>query len=225
MTFGKSFYCAIASIGALFPLLTIACRAQERFEDHSCTVDAAGAFALPAGKDGHNFDTGWGFQAGGGFAVSRNAEPGRGNSYYITANFMFEKFRATGAALDLAKTFNPMQLANATSAHGAFSAVTLDPSARHAFNRRTSVYGLGGFGWLRRGVAFNGANPATLLQSNGITLDRLASNSGVFDLGGGANFGLSKNGGLMLFAEARIYRGLAINSGTTLVPISLGIRW
>jgi hypothetical protein len=149
----------------------------------------------------------------------------RGFSYYLTANFMYEKFRATAAALALAKASNPIQLAKATSAHAGFSAVTIDPSVRYAVNRRFSIYGVGGFGWFRRGVGFNGANPATLIQSNGIALDRLASNSGAFDLGGGANFGITKNGGLMLFAEVRVYRGLAINSGSTLVPISAGIRW
>jgi hypothetical protein len=225
MAYEKTSRRSVVAVAALLLLLAIDCRAQEPSQDHSCTVDAAGAFAFPAGKDGHNFDTGWGLQAGGGFAVSRNAGSGRGNSYYITGNFMYNKFKATAAALELAKTANPTQLANATSAHGAFSAVTLDPVVRHAFDRRLSVYGSGGFGWLRRGVGFNGANPATLLQSNGFTLDRLHSNSGVFDLGGGANFGLSKNGGLMLFAEARVYRGLAINSGSTLVPISVGVRW
>ena len=157
--------------------------------------------------------------------MRRLAEPGHGNDYFITANFMYEKFSATAAALLTAQKLNPTQLANATSAHGNFSAVTLDPTVRHPFNRRFSLYALGGFGWFRRGVGFNGANPATLIQSNGATLDRLAASSGVFDIGGGANIGLSKNGGIMLFAEARIYRGLAINSGTTLVPLSFGVRW
>jgi hypothetical protein len=155
----------------------------------------------------------------------RQAEPDRGNSFFITANFMYQKFGATAAALTLAKMANPKELANATSAHGAFSAITIDPTIRHAFNRRIGVYASGGFGWLRRSVGFDGANPATLLQSNGISLDRLSSNSGAFDAGGGVNFGLTKNGGLMAFAEVRVYRGLAINGGSTLVPISFGIRW
>lgn len=225
MAYRNTFRWAVVAVPALLLFLAVDCDAQEPEQDHSCTIDAAGAFAIPAGQDGRNFDDGWGFQAGGGFAVSRQAEPDRGNRYYITANFMYEKFRATAATLEAAKNSNPMQLANAVSAHGAFSTVTLDPTVRYAFNRRFSVYGLGGFGWLRRGVGFNGANPATLLQSNGVSLDRLASNSGVFDFGGGVNFGLSKNGGLMLLAEARMYRGLAVNGGTTLVPLSLGIRW
>jgi hypothetical protein len=221
----KNPYCrAVVAIAILLSFIAIGCFAQEPTQDHSCTVDVAGAFAVPAGKDGHNFDTGWGLQAGGGFAVSRPAYS-RGFSYYLTANFMYERFRATDAALALAKASNPILLAKATSAHAGFSAVTIDPAVRYAVNRRFSIYGVGGFGWFRRGVGFNGANPATLTQSNGATLDRLASNSGAFDFGGGANFGITKNGGLMLFAEARVYRGLAINSGSTLVPISVGIRW
>jgi hypothetical protein len=112
-----------------------------------------------------------------------------------------------------------------SSAHGSFDATTLDPTVRYLFNRRTSVYLVGGFGWLRRGVAFKGANPASLTMSNGLTLSRVATDSGVFDFGGGVNFGLTRNGGVMLYAEARVYRGLAVNSGTTLVPLSIGLRW
>jgi len=224
MAYEKPPRCAIVTVVGLLFLLAIDCRAQEQRQDHTCTVGVAGAFALPKGEDGGNFNSGWGLQAGGGFAVLRTAER-RGSSVYITGNFMYEKFGATAAALEVAKNLNPTQLANATSAHGAFTTVTLDPTVRYALNRRFSVYGSGGFGWLRRAVGFNGANPATLLQSSGVTLDRLHSNSGVFDLGGGANFGLRKNGGLMVFTEIRVYRGLAINNGSTLLPLSLGIRW
>ena len=215
------------ALGVFAALLLAALNAvaQQPAQDHSCTVHVAGALAIPKGEDGHNFDrAGWGFQAGGGFAVTRQAEV-RGGTWFITANFMYEKFKATAAALAAAKNLNPTQLADATAAHGAFSSITIDPTIRYRFNPRFSVYGLGGFGWLRRGVSFNGANPATLLQSNGVTLDRLVSNSGVFDAGGGANFGLSSRGGVMLFVEARVYRGMAVNGGSTLVPISLGVRW
>ncbi len=226
MAYEKLSRCTVAAVAAVLLLLPIDGRAQEPRQDHTCTIDFAGSFASPAGEDGHNFNRGLGIQTGGGFAISRPAEPGHGNDYFITANFMYEKFSATAAALAAAKGgVNSTQLANATSAHGNFSAVTLDPTIRHPFNRRFSLYALGGFGWFRRGVGFNGANPANLIHSNGATLDRLAANSGVFDVGGGANFGLSKNGGVMLFAEVRMYRGLAVNSGTTLVPLSFGARW
>jgi hypothetical protein len=219
-------WCRLLIATALL-LLATNCRAQGPIQDHSCTVDAAGVFTTPRGVDGKNFDKGgWGIQAGGGFAVTTQADPYHGWRWFVTSSFMFQKFKARAAALNQAKTANPTELANATAAHGDFSAVTVDINPRFTFRRRYSVYGVGGFGWLHRGVGFNGANPATLLQSNGVSLDRVSSNSGAFDVGGGLNFGLSENGGVMLFSEMRIYRGLAVNGGDTLLPISvLGVRW
>jgi hypothetical protein len=226
MALDKPNHYGLVVLVILLWLMLVDCHAQQERQDHSCTFDVAGAFATPKGEDGNNFDKGgWGVQAGGGFAISLPKESDRGNSYFITANFMFEKFKATAAALALAKESNPTQLANATSAHGAFTTVTLDPTVRHSFGRRFNIYGLGGFGWMRRGVGFNGANPATLLQSNGVSLDRLDSDSGVFDFGAGANFAPRKLGGFMLFVEGRVYRGLAVNGGSTLLPLSLGVRW
>ena len=224
MAYQRPAGCAVVAFAALSFLLAIDCSAQVQRQDHSCTAEAAGSFVFPEGNDGQNFVNGWGLRAGGGFAVSQ-ARGRSGVSYYITANYMYEHLKATVAALDIAKMANPTELANATSAHGSFSAVTIDPTIRYAFNRRLGVYGSGGFGWFRRGVGFDGVNPATLLQSYGNTLDRLSSNSGAFDIGAGGNVGLTKRGGLMLFAEARLYHGTAINSGTMLVPISLGVRW
>jgi hypothetical protein len=215
---------AVAALLLFFP--GIGARAQEPPQDHSCTVHAAGAFALPHGKDGQNFDKlGWGFQAGGGFAVTKQEDPDHGWRFFLTSSFLYQKFKANAAALNLAKKTNPTELAKATSAHGGFSAVTVDLIPRYTWSRRNSLYFVGGFGWLRRGIGFNGANPGTLLQSNADSLDRLASNSGVFDAGVGVDRGLRENGGLKLFAEGRVYRGLAINGGSTLVPISLGVRW
>jgi hypothetical protein len=226
MAHRKSQGSAVAIGAALLVAMAISCLAQDPLQDHSCTVDAAGVFALPKGEDGQNFDKlGWGVQAGGGFEFFHSDNPGHGNSWYITGNFMYEKFKANAAALNAAKAANPGELGKATSAHGDFTTVTLDPTFRHAFNPRYGLYLSGGFGWLRRGIGFNGATPGSLLQSGSISLDRLASNSGVFDLGGGIDFGPRKFGGLMLFAEARVYRGLAINNASTLVPISVGLRW
>jgi len=200
------------------------CCAQAERQDHSCTLDAAGSFTFPKGPDGGNFGNGWGLMAGGGFAVSRAPER-HGARYYITANYAYEQLKATSAALAVAIKTNPTELMNATSAHGSFSAVTIDPSVRISLNQRISLNGSGGFGWFRRGVNFQGANSASLLQASGNSLDRLGSDSGVFDVGGGVNFGLKKDGGLMLFAEIRAYRGMAVNRETTLWPASLGVRW
>lgn len=210
---------------ALLQLTATHCAAQEARQDHTCTVDAAGILAIPEGSDGQNFDrAGWGFQAGGGFAVTPPPRLGSGWQWYVTSNYLYDRFKANAHALALAVAANP-QLQNATAAHGDFSSVTLDVNPRLEFRGRYSVYAIGGFGWLRRGVNFNGANPGTLLQSSGPSLDRLSSNSGVFDLGVGINTKPRIFHGLMLFGEVRVYRGLAVNNGSTLVPISLGVRW
>jgi hypothetical protein len=157
--------------------------------------------------------------------VWRPSEAGRGADLYLTGNFMYDKLNATSAALTQAKTASATQLASATAAHGGFSTVTFDPTVRYHLNLRTSLYVSGGFGWFRREIGFNGANPAILTESNSITLDRSTANSGVFDLGGGFNFGLTPKGGLMLYAESRVYRGVTVNNGITIVPLSVGLRW
>ena len=221
--FSCRMYMAIAGV---LLMATLNGRAQEERQQHTCTFNVAGEFAFPEGQDGKNFHNGWGIQAGGGFALRRLAEPGRGNDYFVTANFMYDKFKATDTALNAALKANPTQLSGATSAHGNFSAVTLDPTVRRSLNRQFSLYGLGGFGWFRRGVSFNNtSSPPNLLLASSLVVGRLAADSGVFDIGGGANFGFRKNGGLMLFAEFRVYRGLAINGASTLIPLSLGARW
>jgi hypothetical protein len=202
------------------------CAAQAPAEDHLCTLNAAGGFAGAFGKDGSNFNTGGiSFQAGGGFAVTPPVEPHKGVVLFLTANFAYDRLQATPNALLTAQNADPAQLANAKSAHGTFSAVTFDPAVRYPLSPRWSLYLSGGFGWFRRGVSFNGDNSAALLAPGSASLDKAATNSGALDAGGGVNFGLTRRGGVMLYAEARVYRGLAVNSGTTLVPVSFGVRW
>jgi hypothetical protein len=199
--------------------------AEESRRDHSCTVGAAGIFATPEGQDRGNFNHGgWGFQAGGGFAVTSPIGPGHGSAWYLDANYLYDKFRARGSALAYAISQDP-QLTGAKSAHGNFSAITLDPTFRFAGTRHFNAYATGGFGWLRRGVDFNSKNPVPGLLLSGSSLARAATNSGVLDAAVGNNFSPEVLHGAMLFIEVRVYHGLAINSLSTLVPVSLGVRW
>jgi len=201
------------------------CLAEEPARDHSCTVGAAVIFATPEGLDRQNFNHGgWGFQAGGGFAVTRQTEPNRGHTWYITGNYLYDKFRVRKSALTEAIAKEP-QLAGTTSAHGDFSAVTLDPTFRWVLNRHSSLYWSGGFGWLRRGIGFNGSSMVPPLLPSSSSLGGATSNSGAFDFGMGVNFAPASFRGVMLFTEGRVYHGTAINSGSTLVPISIGLRW
>jgi len=211
--------------GAALLLLAVDCQAQGPPEDHSCTVDFAVEYTQPYGKDGNNFNSGGGFQTGGGFEVWHPAEAGHRASLYLTANFLYTRLAATAGALAAAKSSDIMEVATATSARGSFYATTFDPTFRYALNRRTNLYLVGGFGWFRRGVEFKADGSATLTESGAGTFGKADANSGVFDFGGGANFGLTRKGGPMLYAEARVYRGLAINNATTLLPLSVGVRW
>ena len=88
------------------------------------------------------------------------------------------------------------------------------------------LYAFGGFGFLRRTLELTGVSSiGTLLQPGNPVVFSSGSNSGAFDAGGGFNWRFSKLGGLGFYAEAKVVRGLAINSGTTLVPISFGVRF
>lgn len=221
----------IVTVIATLMLLVVNCLAQdgseEKVQDHTCTVSFGGQAAVPFGKEGDNFKTGWSLQAGGGFAISHPEEPGRGVQWLVTANYMYARLDATSGALSKITAGASAPFPGAISAHGSFSAVTIDPTMRknHVFGPRIGLYVSGGFGWLHRGVGINGANPATLLQPAAATLGTATSDSGVFDGGAGLNFTPKPLGGLMIFVEGRVYQGAAINSSTRLVPLSAGIRW
>jgi hypothetical protein len=214
---------SLAAAGTILWLLgAMLCPAQtvraNGHQDHSCTVYVAGSFANPKGLDGKNFENGWGIRAGLGVALWQTKEP-HGWSVFLTTGYNYDKFRAT------AKALGATNVSGATSAHGGFSAVTLDPEFRYAANRQLNFYGSGGFGWFRRTVDFQGTDLGTLTQPDVGSFGRVASNSGVYDIGGGVNVGMNRSGGLMVFVEGRVYHGAAINSSSTLVPVSAGIRW
>jgi hypothetical protein len=224
MAHEKTHLCAVVVLAVLMSLMAIECVAQELPHDRSCTVGAAAIFTTPEGQDRQNFNHGgWGFQAGGGFAVSGQAEPNRHLGLYLTGNYLYDKFRVRKSAL-LAAIPKESEITGAVQAHGSFSAITFDPTLRYTHGLY-SVYWVGGFGWLRRGLGFNGANPVPPLFPNGTSLDRVVSNSGVFDFGMGINFAPRRWHGLMVFTEGRFYHGTAINSGSSLVPVSVGLRW
>lgn len=208
---------------AVSPLLALGqrARAQEPMPDHSCTVSAAFLEAVPVSSGSENFEPhGWGFQAGLGFAVTPNV-PKRSHApqWYITADYLFTKIQATQYAATHAG------LSGVDSAHGAFSAVTLNVGPRVHLPGALGLDGKAGFGWLQRGITFNGPSGTTLLQTSSPTLARGDSDSGVFDAALAVTFSPAAMKGLSLFVEGRVLHGLAINRTTTLVPASVGIRW
>lgn len=53
---------------------------------------------------------------------------------------------------------------------------------------------------------------------------RVVNNSGAFDTGGGLNIPLPRTR-TKIFVEARYFKGFTSNTNTTIVPITVGIRW
>lgn len=217
----------LAIAGVLWILSVHDLCAQDAVQgDHSCTADVAFLGSIPEAGDERNFVShGWGLRTGvGAVWPEKGPQYGHAPQWSVTGDYLFTKVNAAAAAVTAAVNTEP-QLTGATAARATYSAATLEIGPRIRLNTRLNLYGAIGFGWLRREIGFTGANPNTLLASSDPTLGRLSSNSGVFDAAVGANYSPKRFHGLGVFAEARVYHGLAINTSTTLVPISAGIRW
>ena len=187
------------------------CSAQDADSRLRCTVDAAAIFATPEGQDRQNFNHGgWGFQGGAGIQVTHQAGTNHPHEWFFTVNYLYDKFRVRKSALEevIAKD---SQFTTATSGHGDFSSVTLDPTFRLSLTRHYSLYWSGGFGWLRRGIGLNGVSGVPPLLPGSSSLGGAKSNSGVFDFGMGMNYAPRSLHGLMLFTEGRVYHGTAVS--------------
>jgi hypothetical protein len=147
----------------------------------------------------------------------------------LKGNFNFDQSDIKSSALQQAILLNPQNtsLLSATSGKAKFYFTTLDPTVRIAMAGHFSAYFLGGFGWLRRTIEFTGvSSQGGLLQPNGPAVFGPSGNSGVVDAGAGIDRGLKRDGGgFKIYIEARVIHGLANNSGTTLIPLSAGVRW
>jgi hypothetical protein len=206
--------------------------AQDAPPFHWWTLGAGGGWApAVAGQDHSSLNNGWNFQAGGGFALRAGSDAGgqpRRRLLYLNANFMFGQLAIKPSALQLAQSLNPTDvgLLEATSGRAKFYATTLDPTFRFRINDGGSVSGyfFGGFGWFRRSLEFTGVSgEGSLLQPSSPVVFGSGGNSGAYDAGGGIDFTLRR--GLTPYVEVRLIHGVAINSASTLLPISAGIRW
>jgi hypothetical protein len=196
---------------------------------HSCTLNVGGGLTPVSGKDGSTLNRGWNFQAGGGFAVTSKPAPGHNWSALVTVNFLYDESGIKPDALQQARTLNPQNigLLQATSGRAKLYSTTLDPTFRFRVKSQADIYVFGGYGWFRRTLEFTGvSSQGELLQPGNPVVFGRGGNSGGFDAGGGVNFKLPHRlSGLMVYAEAKVLKGLAINSGTTLLPVSFGVRW
>jgi len=196
------------------------------FEDHSCTAQGGGGYTWPHAADGRDLNSGGRFfYAGGGFEAKAPEKTGRGWSIFLTANFLVDQLGVTANAINAAHS-NPA-LSAANGGHARFYSTTFDPTFRFNATRRVSLYFSGGYGWLRRTVDFteSSTEPPPVTQPTGALVGSPSHNSGVLDVGAGVNESVRRLGGLMLFEEMRVWRGLGINGGTTLLAVTGGIRW
>ena len=213
---------------AILLCLAPGCFAADDPALHTCTVNAGGAWTQLEGSDRQNFPSGWkNFQAGVGFAVTPvSLREGRW-SVFVTADFLFDGMKFRNGVLNTAQV-NPTNLGliSATGGRASFYSTTLDLNVRSAPVKGVSFYAIGGFGWLRRDLVFTGAsNEGSLLQPTGPAVFESNGNSGAFDGGAGVQWRMPGARGLMVYLEGRAIHGLAVNHGTTLVPISVGVRW
>jgi hypothetical protein len=245
----RVFVCvAMASLAAIFGA-PLRCQAQEtqvsqktldsETDFHSKTVAIAGGTAYVAGTDGKSLVWGPFLRAGAGFSVWHTPSPEfengklrparRRTSLFIVGNFMFDRSGIKASAIQQAILMNPQNTAllGATSGKAKFYSATLDLMLRRQLSGSVGAYWLAGFGWLQRSLAFNGVSlQGGLIQPTYPAVFGPSGNSGVFDAAGGVDWKVCGKGeGLRAFVEVRLLRGLAINSGTTLVPLSAGLRW
>lgn len=199
---------------------TVPSFAQSESDFHRFTIGAGGGFTAITGYDSGRLDHGGNVLVGGGLNFNRY--------FGITGNFMFNELGITRSELNAL---------NQPDGNARVYSVTLDPTVRLPLGHGFSAYLLGGGGYLRRTVEFTQPTLAqtfvfnpwwgyigpALVPVNQI-LGSVTSNSGAFDVGGGVNLALPKTGA-HLFIESRYFHGFTSNSNTTLVPLTVGIRW
>jgi hypothetical protein len=177
------------------------------------------------------------FEIGGSKALMEKPRPQMNNGCFesirrwvvsLGVNFRYDRSNVNQTLVREAIINNPQipALLSATSAKAKFYTTTFEPSIRYNVKEWVAIYGLAGFGWLRRSISFSGvATQGNLLQPNSPDVFGGSANSGAFDAGAGIDFGVPGHGGaLRVFAEWRVTQGLAVNGGTRLQAIILGLR-
>jgi opacity protein-like surface antigen len=189
-------------------------------EDHHLTVNVGGGLTTITGREAGKLDHGGNFQIGAGYNFNR--------FFGITGNFMFHQLGITGREL--------LRL-NVPDGNGRAYTFTVDPTLRLPLGQHWSVYVVAGGGYLRRTVEFTQPTSAAtfvfdpwwgyfgpvLVPVNQI-LGSVSSNAGAFDVGAGINVPLPVPR-LHVFLESRYVHGFTDKSNTTIVPITVGIRW
>ncbi|SRR5579884_2335427 len=188
-------------------------------EYHHLTFNVGGGLTSPTGRISNYIDYGGEFQAAAGINF---------NQYLgVLGTYSFNTVGLTGRALS--------QI-NVPDGYGHVNTLTVDPKISFPMGRG-SFYVLGGGGWLRRTVTYTQpvlastfvfdpwwgyVGPAYFTANE--KLGAVSNNAGVWDIGGGFNIPLGHSG-MKAYVEARYYDGLTPNTHTTIVPLTVGLRW
>jgi len=208
----------------------------------SLTFFAAGDLTANGGPSS-GLDRARGGEAGLGRAILAQPRERRQDACYtpirpwtvlIQSNFLYNQSGVERSAIQQAVVTNPenVSLVGAVSGKGKFYSWTLDPTLQVLTTNYGRLYLFGGAGWFRRTIEFTGLpSEGSLIQTSNPSIFGHGGNSVGVDAGFGMDWGrprqrdMTRLSDLRFYFEVRWVRGLAINQGTTLVPVSAGIRW
>ncbi|HXE14844.1 MAG TPA: porin family protein [Bryobacteraceae bacterium] len=210
----RSFGCALLSF-AVFGATPLVAQ-----DFHHFTFNVGGGFTGITGSEAGKLDHGGNFQVGAGYNINPH--------FGFVGNFMFNQLGITGQQLDA------LQQPDGNARVYSF---TVDPTFRFPLFGSVQGYALFGGGWMRRTVQFTkptlaqitifdpwwGYYGPALIPVNQI-LGSVSSNAGVVEFGAGMNIPLPRMSA-KLFIEGRYMHGYTENSPTTIVPLTVGLRW
>lgn len=187
---------------------------------HHFTFNVGGGYTSVTGGVSSRLDGGGNFQAGAGFNFNRFLG--------INGTFTFNQLGITRAALNEAAE---------PDGNARVYTFTVDPKLTIPLGENVSAYVLAGGGWLRRTVEYTKPTVAATylfdpwfgyigpvyVPANQV-LGSFSQDAGVWDAGAGLDFKLPRTR-MKVYVEARYYEGFTRNTHTTIVPLTVGLRW
>jgi len=209
----------VSSLFAVVLIFTALASAQDNGPLHRWTFNVGAGPTAAVGTMHGRLNTGWNFNGGAGINVS--------NPFAVMLDFGYNTFGISDQALT--------QL-NEPDGNARIYSVTIDPMLRIGYDHRIGAYIIGGAGWYRRTVEFTQPTTAVVpffdpwfgyFGQAAIPAD-VVIGSRTIDTGGaniGAGFTVGMAGGAKFYTEARYHWMNAGTHNTTILPITLGVRW
>jgi Outer membrane protein beta-barrel domain len=189
------------------------------------------------------------FTVGGGLGIGRSYVGAFvGNSYYgvVGGGINFSRMFGADAEYmyyDLSIRPSVINSQSLPGASGNVQSVSLSGIVNAPLHSKFGAYGIFGVGFYRRSVSANSQVllPGTTCQPawtrwwgiscpNGAlgsqqTLSSFSKDAGGFNVGGGATYRLNHLGRAKIFVEARYHRAYQSDAQTSMIPITVGLRW